>query len=150
MTAAEAKHAGVSPWAIAALSFAAFAASASMRVTDALLPTLDAEFGTGLGAAAQVVTAFAIAYGILQAPYGLIGDRLGKYRLVAWTCIAAAFAAALCALAGSFGMLVEYLLYAPLDETCAETVYKHSLVFFISQQFLASELQVSGQCTGGG
>jgi len=106
MTAAEAKPAGVSPWAIAALSFAAFAASASMRVTDALLPTLDAEFGTGLGAAAQVVTAFAIAYGILQAPYGLIGDRLGKYRLVAWTCIAAAFAAALCALAGSFGMLV--------------------------------------------
>jgi predicted MFS family arabinose efflux permease len=95
-----------SPWAIAALSFAAFASAASMRVTDALLPRLDAEFGVGLGAAAQVVTAFAIAYGLMQAPYGIAGDRFGKYRLVAWACIASAATALGCAFAPRFGALV--------------------------------------------
>lgn len=63
--AGNAMPASVSPWAIAALSFAAFASSASIRVCDALLPRLDADFGVGLGSAAQVVTAFAIAYGLL-------------------------------------------------------------------------------------
>ncbi len=106
MTTGAAKAMTVSPWAIAALSFAAFAASASMRVTDALLPRLDAEFGIGLGTAAQVITAFAVAYGVVQVPYGLVGDRLGKYRMVAWACIGSAMTAASCALAGSFGMLV--------------------------------------------
>ncbi len=93
-------------WPIAALSFAAFASAASMRVTDALLPRLDAEFGIGLGVAAQVVTAFAIAYGLLQAAYGIAGDRFGKYRLVAWACMASAVTALGCAFAPQFGALV--------------------------------------------
>jgi predicted MFS family arabinose efflux permease len=104
--AATAPAATVSPWAIAALSFAAFASAASMRVTDALLPRLGAEFGVGLGAAAQVVTAFSVAYGLLQAPYGLAGDHFGKYRLVAAACFASAVAALGCALAPRFGVLV--------------------------------------------
>ena len=53
---------------------------------DALLPRLDADFGVGLGTAAQVVTAFAIAYGLLQAFYGPLGDHFGKYRVIAWAC----------------------------------------------------------------
>jgi predicted MFS family arabinose efflux permease len=65
----------VSPLAIAALSFAAFASAASTRVADPLLPRFDAEFAIGVGTAAQVVTAFSIAYGALQAFYGPIGDR---------------------------------------------------------------------------
>ena len=94
------------PLAIAALSFAAFASAASARVADPLLPRLDAEFGIGLGAAAQVVTAFSIAYGVLQAFYGPIGDRFGKYRVVAWGCAASAFTALFCALAPNFSALV--------------------------------------------
>jgi predicted MFS family arabinose efflux permease len=108
MTAAASTSAAgtVSPWAIAALSFAAFASAASIRVTDALLPQLDVEFGVGLGAAAQVVTAFAIAYGLMQAPYGIAGDRLGKYRLIAWACLASAVTSLCCAFAPGFGLLV--------------------------------------------
>src|SRR5512147_2991242 len=104
--AATAPTRAVPRFAIPALSFAAFASAASMRVTDALLPRLDAEFGVGLGTAAQVVTAFAIAYGLLQAAYGIAGDRLGKYRLVGWACIASAVTALACAAAPRFGALV--------------------------------------------
>jgi len=104
--AANSPAGAISGWAIAALSFAAFASAASMRVTDALLPRLDAEFGVGLGVAAQVVTAFSVAYGLLQAPYGLVADRLGKYRLVGWATAASALAALGCALAPWFGTLL--------------------------------------------
>lgn len=96
----------VPPLAIAALSFAAFASAASTRVADPLLPRLDAEFDIGLGTAAQVVTAFSIAYGVLQAFYGPIGDRFGKYRVIAWACAASALTALFCALASTFGTLV--------------------------------------------
>ncbi len=96
----------VPPFSIAALSFAAFESAASTRVTDALLPRLDADFGVGLGAAAQVVTAFSIAYGLFQAFYGPVGDRFGKYRVVAWACVASALTAILCALSPGFGTLV--------------------------------------------
>ena len=47
--------------AIVALSLAALASGASLRVTDAMLPRLAAEFSVSLGAASQVVTVFAIA-----------------------------------------------------------------------------------------
>ena len=96
----------VSPFAFAALSFAAFGSAASTRVADALLPRLDADFGIGLGTAAQVVTAFAIAYGLFQAFYGPMGDRFGKYRVIAWTCLASAVTALLCAASPGFGSLV--------------------------------------------
>ncbi len=110
--AGNAVTASVSPWAIAALSFAAFASSASIRVCDALLPRLDADFGVGLGNAAQVVTAFAIAYGLLQAFYGPLGDHFGKYRVVAWACGASVFTALGCALAPGFGALVIARFFA--------------------------------------
>jgi predicted MFS family arabinose efflux permease len=111
-TAGRTGEAAVSPWAIVALSFAAFASAGSMRVTDALLPRFAAEFDVGLGVAAQVVTAFAVAYGVLQAVYGLAGDRYGKYLLVAWACIGSAVTALLCAMAPGFGALVVARLLA--------------------------------------
>ena len=64
--------------AIVALSCAACASAASLRVCDPLLPRLSAEYGIGLGIASQTVTAFAIAYGVLQLAYGPIGDRFGN------------------------------------------------------------------------
>jgi predicted MFS family arabinose efflux permease len=95
-----------STWQIVALSVAAFAGAASTRVADPLLPRLDHEFGTGLGTAAQVITAFSVAYGLLQAFYGPVGDRFGKYRVIAWACIASGGTSLLCALAPDFNTLV--------------------------------------------
>ena len=72
--------------AIVALSIAAFGAAAGTRVTDPMLPVLARDFGVGIGTAASVVTMFTAAYGVFQLVYGPVGDRLGKYRVIAWAC----------------------------------------------------------------
>jgi predicted MFS family arabinose efflux permease len=91
--------------AIVALSLAAFGAAASARVTDPMLPALATAYGVGLGTAANVVTAFTAAYGILQMVFGPIGDRFGKYLVIAWACAASAATALACALAPTFMLL---------------------------------------------
>jgi predicted MFS family arabinose efflux permease len=88
--------------AIACLSLAAFGSGIALRINDALLPRLAAEFGIGLGQAAQVISWFAIAYGLAQLVFGPLGDRHGKYRVIAWATAACAFSSALCALAPGF------------------------------------------------
>jgi predicted MFS family arabinose efflux permease len=65
------------------LSAAAFASSVNIRVCDPLLPQVAHAFSTTPGAASAIVTAFAIAYGLLQLAFGPIGDRWGKYRIAA-------------------------------------------------------------------
>lgn len=62
---------------------AAFASAASARLCDPMLPELAEAFSTSPAQAAHVVSGFAIAYGILQAFFGPLGDRVGKYRLIA-------------------------------------------------------------------
>jgi predicted MFS family arabinose efflux permease len=76
-----------------------------MRITDALLPQIARELGVTTGGAARVVTAFAISYGLLQAVYGPVGDRLGKYLVVAVATVLSAFGAAACALAPTLDAL---------------------------------------------
>jgi len=87
--------------AIAALSLAAFASATAMRVTDPLLPRLSSEFKVPLGDAADVITVFAIAYGVSQLFFGPVGDRYGKYRVIAWATLACALTSLACALAPS-------------------------------------------------
>ena len=92
--------------AVFLLSLAAFASAASMRATDTLLPQLAAEFSTTSGNAASVVTAFAVSYGLLQAVYGPLGDRYGKYQLVCATTLASALGTFACAWSPSLDSLV--------------------------------------------
>ena len=89
-----------------ALSFGACGSAAALRVCDPMLPHFAEEYGVGLGTAGQTVTAFAIAYGLLQLAYGPIGDRFGKYRVVTLATLACAVTSLLCALAPTFGALV--------------------------------------------
>jgi hypothetical protein len=56
--------------AISALSFAAFASAASLRVTDPSLTRIGDEYGVTLAVAAYVITAYALAYGLLQVVFG--------------------------------------------------------------------------------
>ena len=100
------------PLAILGLALAASASGMSLRVADPLLPRLAAEFGISLGQASQVVTAFAVAYGLSQMLFGPAGDRFGKVRVVAWACAASAATAALCALAGGYRSLLAGRLLA--------------------------------------
>ena len=92
--------------AIVALSSAAFGSAISLRVTDPLLPRLSAEFGISLGSASYVITCFAVAYGVAQLFFGPLGDRFGKYLVIAWACAASVFAALLCGFAPNFPLLL--------------------------------------------
>jgi predicted MFS family arabinose efflux permease len=92
--------------AIVALSLAAGVSGVSLRVTDALLPRLAHDFGIALGQAAQVVTAFAVAYGLAQLLFGPLGDRFGKFRIIGWACAASSLTSLACALASGPGTLV--------------------------------------------
>ncbi|HWI10507.1 MAG TPA: MFS transporter [Burkholderiaceae bacterium] len=95
-----------------ALALAAFGSGLSLRLTDALLPLFARQFGIGLGQAASVVTAFSVAYGLSQLFFGPLGDRFGKYRVIAWACAACALTASLCGLAQGFTQLVLARLLA--------------------------------------
>jgi len=90
---------------VACLALAAFASGLSLRVNDALLPKLAQEFAISLGEASQVISVFATAYGLAQLLFGPLGDRFGKYRVIAWASMACAATAMLCALASGFQAL---------------------------------------------
>jgi predicted MFS family arabinose efflux permease len=98
--------------AIPALSLAAFGSAISLRVTDPLLPRLASEFGMSLGNVSYVITVFSIAYGFSQLFFGPVGDRFGKYLVIAWACMACAFTALLCALAPNYPLLIVARLTA--------------------------------------
>jgi YNFM family putative membrane transporter len=89
------------------LAVAGFASQAQVRVTDSLLPQIAADFHTTVGAAAIVVTAYAVTHGSIQLVIGPVGDRFGKYRTVALTC---AIGAVLVAICGTVSTLPELAL----------------------------------------
>ena len=92
--------------AVFLLSLAAFASAASLRATDTLLPQLAAEFSVTTGGAASVVTAFAVSYGLLQAVYGPLGDRYGKYLMVCAATLVSSLGTFACAAAPTLHLLV--------------------------------------------
>src|SRR4051794_31291663 len=63
---------------IVLLALAGFASQAQVRVTDSMLPQIAADLDTSVGAAAFVVTSYAIAHGSVQLVIGPVGDRFGK------------------------------------------------------------------------
>jgi predicted MFS family arabinose efflux permease len=91
--------------AIMLLAVAGFASQAQVRVTDSLLPQIAGDFHTTVGAAAMVVTSYAIAHGSIQLIIGPFGDRLGKYRAVAVMCAIGTVLVALCGIASSLPQL---------------------------------------------
>lgn len=94
--------------AITLLTIATFASAASIRVCDPLLPELSRFFTITAGRAAQVISAFAIAYGLLQLLYGPLGDRYGKFRVIAWATLGGSAGSLGAALATDFNWLVIF------------------------------------------
>lgn len=92
--------------AVLFLSLAAFSGGISQRIVDPLLPRLADEFAVSLGSASWAVTSFTIGYAVCQLLFGPIGDRYGKYGVVAWGCVASAVAAAFCAFAATLPQLL--------------------------------------------
>ncbi|MDE2623851.1 MAG: MFS transporter [Betaproteobacteria bacterium] len=92
--------------AVLLLSFAAFASAASARLCDPMLPSLVQVFRVAPEQAAQVVSSFSVAYGLLQVFFGPLGDRIGKYRLIALTTLACTVGSLGAVLAQSMGWLI--------------------------------------------
>ncbi|MPZ59390.1 MAG: MFS transporter [Rhizobiales bacterium] len=90
---------------ITLLAVSSFATQAMVRVTDSLLPQIAADFSVTVGAAAIVVTAYAVMHGTTQLVIGPIGDKFGKYRTVTFAVAAASVLVFLCGMAGSLDML---------------------------------------------
>ncbi|MDR6858626.1 MFS transporter [Variovorax guangxiensis] len=87
------------------LCVCAFASMASLRVCDAMLPLLAAEFSATTGEAAKVISGFALAYGVLQLFFGPLGDRYGKARVVGLATLACTVGSVSAALSQTLGWL---------------------------------------------
>lgn len=105
---------------IALLALGGFSSAASLRVLDAQLTALARDFDVGLAGAAQAITVFSVAYGLLQLGYGPIGDRFGKWRVIALAVLASGVTSALCAAAPNFGLLL--VARALAGATCAGVI----------------------------
>ncbi len=87
------------------LAVAGFASQAQVRVMDSLLPQVAADLHTTVGAAAMVVTAYAITHGSIQLIIGPVGDRFGKYQTVAAACVVGTLLVALCGMVSTLPQL---------------------------------------------
>ena len=145
--------------AIFLMALAAFASGFSLRVSDPLLPQVAIEFDASVGAAASIVTAYAIPYGITQAFAGLLGDRWGKCQAVAATCALSALLVLLCAFSQSLPQLtIARFICAPAAATIIPLgmAYVGDVVPYERRQtvlarFLAGQMtgMIAGQVAGG-
>ena len=144
---------------IVLLSAAAFASAATLRVADPLLPQIAGEFATTAGNASVIATAFAVSYGLCQIFVGALGDRFGKYTVIAvatflsgLTAGAGAFADSLFALgalrllSGATAGAIIPLAMAYLGDVVAYEQRQTTLARFLSGQILGV---IFGQIFGG-
>jgi predicted MFS family arabinose efflux permease len=141
------------------LAVAGFASQAQVRVTDSLLPQIAADFHSTVGAAAMVVTSYAIAHGSIQLVIGPVGDRLGKYRAVALMCAVGTVLVALCGMAASLPQLALARLATgaaagwiiPISMAYVGDVTPYERRQPILGRYLTGQIlgQLSGQAAGG-
>ena len=124
-----------------------------------MLPAFARAFDTSVARAAVVVTATSVAYGICQLLFGPLGDRFGKFRVIAWACLASTLGATACALAPTLGALslargltgattaaLIPLSMAWIGDVVAFDQRQPTLAKFMSGQIIGL---VSGQALGG-
>ena len=78
----------------------------AQRICDAMLPELSRVFSASLAQSAQVVSMFAITYGVAQLFYGPLGDRFGKFRVVTFATLFCSLASVLAVFAPTLDSLV--------------------------------------------
>ncbi len=91
--------------AIVLLAIAGFASQAMVRSADSLLPQIAYDLAVTIGAASIAVWAYSLVHGSMQLVIGPIGDRFGKYPVVALACAGAAVFVALCGLTQNLATL---------------------------------------------
>lgn len=124
-----------------------------------MLPDIARTFSASQAQAAWTISAFAVAYGLLQVFYGPLGDRIGKYRLVGLTAIASTVGAFASIFATSLNGLVAARLItgataagiiplsmAWIGDTVPYERRQATLARFLGGQVLGV---IGGQLTGG-
>ena len=106
MTTSSATISAATRHSILLLSFATFSSMAAQRICDAMLPELSRVFSVSLAQAAQVVSVFAVVYGLAQLFYGPLGDRLGKFRIVTFATLACSVGSIMAVFAATLDLLV--------------------------------------------
>lgn len=144
---------------ITLLSLATFASMVAQRICDAMLPELSRVFAVSLAQAAQVVSVFAVTYGLAQLFYGPLGDRLGKFRIITFAALGCCVGSALALLATSLEMLVLARLLTALTAAAliplamawvGDNVPSGQLQEMLTRTGLGSALGiVAGQLAGG-
>jgi predicted MFS family arabinose efflux permease len=144
---------------IVLLALAGFASQAQVRVTDSLLPQIAADLNTTVGAAAIVVTAYALSHGSIQLVIGPVGDRFGKYLTVAVAGAASTILVMLCGLAQSLTELAVARLLAgamagwviPLSMAYVGDVSPYERRQAVLGRYLSGQIfgQLFGQAAGG-
>ena len=141
------------------LAVAGFASQAQVRVTDSLLPQIAADFGTTIGAASIVITAYALTHGSSQLFIGPIGDRFGKYPSATVMCALSAILVMTCGLTQSLSALATARLLAgatagwiiPLSMAYVGDVTPYERRQQVLGRYLSGQIfgQLFGQAAGG-
>jgi len=144
---------------IVLLAVVAFASQAQVRVTDSLLPQIAADFGTTVGAASIVITAYVLTHGSIQLVIGPVGDRFGKYITITYTAAVAAFLVIACGLAQTLPELAIARLLAgaaagwviPLSMAFVGDVTPYERRQPVLGRYLSGQIfgQLFGQAAGG-
>ncbi len=79
---------------------------ALQRICDPMLPELSRVFDAPISEVSQVISLFALTYGLMQLFYGPVGDRFGKYRVVMLAAIGCSVGSMLSALSANLEVLV--------------------------------------------
>jgi MFS transporter, YNFM family, putative membrane transport protein len=145
--------------AIVLLAMAGFASQAMVRVADSLLPQIAVDFGVTVGAASIVVSTYAIMHGAMQLVSGPVGDRLGKYRMIAVATALCAVLTFACGLVSSLawltiarlatGMSAAWII--PLGMAYIGDVVPYARRQQVLARYLSGQIigQLFGQASGG-
>lgn len=141
------------------LSCATFSSMVAQRICDAMLPELSRVFAVSLAQAAQVVSVFAVTYGVSQLFYGPLGDRLGKFRIVTFAALGCSVGSAVAVFATSLDVLLLARIMMALGAAAliplsmawvGDAVPAHELQEMLTRTGLGSTLGiVCGQLVGG-
>jgi predicted MFS family arabinose efflux permease len=131
----------------------------AQRICDAMLPELSRVFAVSLAQAAQVVSVFAVTYGISQLFYGPLGDRLGKFRIVTFAALGCSVGSLVAVFATSLDVLLLARIMMALGAAAliplamawvGDAVPPHELQEMLTRTGLGSTLGiVCGQLLGG-
>jgi YNFM family putative membrane transporter len=141
------------------LSCATFSSMVAQRICDAMLPELSRVFAVSLAQAAQVVSVFAVTYGISQLFYGPLGDRLGKFRIVTFAALGCSLGSGVAVFATSLDVLLMARIMMALGAAAliplsmawvGDAVPPHEVQEMLTRTGLGSTLGiVCGQLVGG-